>query len=229
MKSQPQKIELQAQIRTVLGGKVNALRQSGFVPAVLYGKGQEPISLQVPKKDFAKTFHTAGESTLIYVIVDGQSYPTIIHDIARDPRTDDVIHADFYKVRLDQKVKASIPVEFAGESPAVKSLGGIFIRNINELEVEALPQNLPHSIVIDISKLEKFGDQIMIKDIKPDGDFKIHGHEEEIIATVQEPISEEELQKSLETTTSVEDVEEIKKEKPEEVVEEGETPAAPAE
>ncbi|HWA64463.1 MAG TPA: 50S ribosomal protein L25, partial [Candidatus Paceibacterota bacterium] len=88
MKSQPQKIELQAQIRTVLGGKVNALRQSGFVPAVLYGKGQEPISLQVPKKDFAKTFHTAGESTLIYVIVDGQSYPTIIHDIARDPRTD---------------------------------------------------------------------------------------------------------------------------------------------
>src|SRR5262249_58119 len=134
MATKQQKIELNAQVRTVLGGKVKSIRKSGFVPAVLYGKGQEPISLQVPVKDFNKTFHMAGESTLLYLNVEGQSYPTIIHDIARDPMSDMILHADFFKVRLDEKIKARIPVAFTGESPAVKDLGGIFIRNVNELE-----------------------------------------------------------------------------------------------
>src|SRR3989344_7769014 len=129
MATHQHKIELAAEIRTIMGGKVAALRKTGFIPAVLYGKGQEPISLQVPHKDFNKTFQVAGESTLVYVNVAGQSYPTIIHDIARDPQSDDVIHADFYKVNLSEKIKTKVPVVFVGESPAVKDLGGIFIRN----------------------------------------------------------------------------------------------------
>src|SRR5258706_11973464 len=116
------KIELNAQMRSIMGGKVNQLRKSGYVPAVLYGKDQTPISLQVPQKDFNKTFHAAGESTLIYVTVDGKSYPTLIHDVARDPSTDAIIHADFYKVNLSEKIKTKIPVSFEGESPAVKDL-----------------------------------------------------------------------------------------------------------
>ena len=228
MATHQHKIELAAEIRTIMGGKVAALRKTGFIPAVLYGKGQEPISLQVPHKDFNKTFQVAGESTLVYVNVAGQSYPTIIHDIARDPQSDDVIHADFYKVNLSEKIKTKVPVVFVGESPAVKDLGGIFIRNINELEVEALPQNLPHEISIDITKLENFGDQIQVKDINLGKEVEILGNAEDIIATIQEPISEEELQASLETTTSVDDVKIVEKEKTaDEALDEAEAPAVP--
>ncbi|MEK9158075.1 MAG: 50S ribosomal protein L25 [Patescibacteria group bacterium] len=213
MSTNTHKIELTAQLRTVLGSKVKNIRESGFVPAVLYGKDQEPLTLQVPKKDFHKTFNTAGESTLVYVNLDNKTYPTIIHDVARDPSSDDIIHADFYKVNLSEKIKTKVPVEFIGESQAVKD-GGILIRNINEIEVEALPQDLPHEISIDISSLSAFGAQILLKDIKLGDKVEVHGNAEEIVATVQEPISEEALQASLETpTSSVDDVEIVEKPK----------------
>jgi len=225
-----QKIELNADVRTVLGGKVKALRKCGYIPAVLYGKGQESLSLQVPVKEFAKVLKEAGESTLVYVNVDGKTYPTIIHDVAKDTLTDGILHADFYRVRLDEKIKTNVPVVFVGESPAVKELGGIFVRNVNELEVEALPQNLPHELTIDISVLKNFGDKITIKDLKQGlGTLAelVTEDDEAIIAAVQEPMSEEELKASLETPTAgIEDVEVIKKEKEEEVAEE--TAEAPA-
>ena len=82
------KIELKAEARTILGSGVKALRKSGYIPAVLYGKGQESISLQIPVKDFNKVLKEAGESTLVYVEVGGHSYPTIIHDVALDPAKD---------------------------------------------------------------------------------------------------------------------------------------------
>jgi len=243
-----QKIELNAEMRTAIGGRLKSLRKSGYLPAVLYGKGQEPLPLQISLKDFNKTFKTAGESTLVYVNVgpvksfdetqdhgaSGQQvypiYPTIIHDVARDPVTDGILHADFYKVRLDEKIKTNVPVAFVGESPAVKELGGIFVRNVNELEVEALPQNLPHELTIDISVLKNFGDRITIKNLKQRLGALAElttKDDDAIIAAVQEPMSEEELKASLETPiVGVEDVEVIKKEKPEEVAEEtAETPA----
>jgi large subunit ribosomal protein L25 len=211
------KIELNAEPRAVLGGKVKALRRSGFIPAVLYGKGQEALNLQVPAKNFTKVLKEAGESTLVYVNVGDKSYPTIIHDVAIDPVKDDIIHADFYKVNLSEKIKTKVPVVFAGESFAVKDLGGIFVRNINELEVEALPQNLPHEITIDISSLKAFGDQILVKDLKLGADIKIEAEEDAILATVQEPKSQEELDAELASPSAgVEDVEVIEKEKKEE-------------
>jgi len=226
MTSHQTKIELNAQLRTVMGSKVKQIRESGFIPAVLYGKGQEPIALQVPNKDFKKTFKVAGESTLVYVTVDGQTYPTIIHDIARHPASDDIIHADFYKVNLSQKIKTMVPVAFIGESQAVKD-GGILIRNLNEVEVEALPQDLPHEINFDISALAAFGDQILLKDAKIDSKVEILGNVEEIVAAVQAPISEEALAASLETTgETVDDVKMVEKEKKaDEVLDEAEAPA----
>ena len=221
MVTKHQKLELNAQKREVIGNGLNSLRKSGYLPAVLYGKNQETIPLQVLLKDFSKTLKTAGESTLVYVDVDGQSYPTIIHDVAKDSLTDEVLHADFYKVRLDEKIKTNVPVVFTGEALAVKDLGGIFVRNVNELEVEALPQDLPHEITIDISSLKNFGDQILVKDIDLGTNVKVEAEADAIVATVQEPMSEEELKASLEApTVGVEEVEVIKKEKEEEVAEE---------
>lgn len=231
MATHQHKIQLDAQVRTILGGKVRQVRQAGFVPAVLYGKGQEPISLQVPQKNFNKTLKEAGESTLVYVNVDGQSYPTIIHDVARDPASDSVIHADFYKVNLSEKIKTNVPVVFVGEAPATKE-GGILVRNINELEVEALPQNLPHELTIDISVLKAFGDKITIGDLKKGlgGSVELTNEDNEAaIVAIQEPMSEEELKKMMEgDQKTVDDVEVIEKEKAEEVTEEGEPTSPPA-
>ncbi len=229
MVTQQHKIELNAQLRTVMGSKVKQIRKSGFIPAVLYGKGQDSIAIQVPNKDFNKTFREAGESTLIYVNIDGQTYPTIIHDIARHPASNDIIHADFYKVNLSNKIKTKVPVAFIGESQAVAD-GGIFIRNVNEVEVEALPQDLPHEITFDMASLVAFGDQILLKDAKIDSKVEVIGHADEIVATVQAPISEEALAASLETPgETVDDVKIVEKEKgADEVLDEAETPAPAA-
>lgn len=221
------KIQLKAELRDVTGRKVKAIRRAGFVPAVVYGRGLEPLIIQVPLKDFEKVYTEAGESTLVYLDVDSQSYPTIIHDVVKDPISDSLQHADFYKVRLDEKIHAKIPLNFVGESPAVKELAGILVKNVSELEVEGLPQDLPHDIKVDISSLKEFKDQILVKDLKISDKIVIEAKPEDIITLIQEPISEEELKAQLETpTVAAEDVEVIKKEKVEE--EAAEEPAAQA-
>lgn len=221
------KLELAASAREITGARVRHLRADGILPAVLYGKGQEAVNLQVPMKDFEHTYREAGESTLIYLNVGNDIYPTIIKDVGRDAVSGAPIHADFYKVSLTEKIKAMVPVVFVGESVAVKDLKAIFVRNVNELEVEALPQNLPHEISVDISSLANFGDQITLGDIKV-ADAVLVGGADEIIATVQEPKSEEELAAELaEPTTDVSAVEEIKPEKPVETEEGAEGETAP--
>ena len=222
-----QKVELQAQSRTIIGRASKTLRTQGLVPAVLYGHNFTSLNIQIPTKEFTKVYALAGESTLVYLKLDAEAYPTIIHDVTVDPVSDGIIHADFYKVRLDEKIKAKIPLVIVGESPAVKSLGGILVKNLNEIEVEGLPQDLPHQFDVDISKLEKFGDHFLVKDIKVSDKLTVMINSDDIIALIQEPISEEKLKESLETTstTTVEDVEMIKKEKKEEEVSDDTAPS----
>lgn len=213
-----QKIELQAEPRNITGRQVKSLRRAGFVPAVIYGRGFESVPIQVPLKDFERVYTEAGESTVVYLNVGGQDYPTIIHEVVRDAVSDAYLHADFYKVRLDEKISAKIHLNFIGESPAVKELGGILVKNISEVEVSGFPQDLPHQIDVDISGLAEFKSHVQIKDLSVSAKLEIKANPEVIVALIQEPISEEELKAQLEApvTGTTEDVEIIKKEKPEE-------------
>ncbi len=225
-----QRVEIYAQPRSIIGRASKTLRTKGVLPAVLYGNDFKSLNIQVSAKDFQKVYAEAGESTLVYVKLDKETYPTIIHDVATDAVSDALLHVDFYKVRLDEKIKAKIPVVIVGESPAVKGLGGILVRNINEIEVEGFPQDLPHQFEVDISSLAQFRDHVQIKDLKVPKNVEIQAGAEEIIALIQEPISEAKLKESLETASaSVDDIEVIKKEKAEVEPAEGETaPAEPA-
>lgn len=202
-----EKIELQAQIRQSVGRSLNSLRREGFLPSVIYGHNFENMPIQIKYKDFERVFKVAGESTLINLKIDDKEEPTVIKDIQKDPITDQIIHADFYKVSLKEKIKAKVPVIFTGESEAVKG-GGILVKTLSELEVEALPQNLPHELSVDISVLDKFGDEIKIKDIKISDGVSIQANPEDVIALVQEPKEEKEEA----VAPSVEEVEVIKKE-----------------
>ena len=216
-----QKLELNAQPREIVGQKVSGLRGQGLVPAVVYGRGMESVNVQIPVDDLSDIYEEAGESTLIYLNVGSESYPTIIAEVTRHPVSGAYIHADFQKVRLDEKVTAEVPLVYVGESPAVKDLSGILVKNINDVEVEALPTDLPHEIEVDISGLKTFEDQIIISDIKLEK-AEIVGHEaDDVVALIQEPKSQEELDAELAEPTG--DVSAVEVETGGEA--EGETPA----
>lgn len=222
------KIQIKAEKRSLGKSALRLARQGGYLPAIIYGRNFKPVAVQVRVKDFEEAYIQAGESSLVYVDLEKQSWPVIIHDVAKDYLAGSFLHADFYKVNLDEKITAEVPVILVGESPAVKSLGGILVKNINNIKVEALPQNLPSQIEVDVSKLQNFGEEILIKNLTLSAGVEIKDKLDAIIVLIQEPISQEELDKQLAVTEAgVENVEVIKKEK-EETAPEGEGEAEPA-
>ena len=204
-------MELKAKPRTELGKKTNALRRAGFLPAVVYGEGIKSQSISVPYKDFEKAYKEAGESTLLKLDVDGKSYNVLIHDIKNDPIKDTPLHADFYAVRMDKTIRTKVHIEFFGESPAVKNEGGVLVKVMQELEVEALPQDLPHELRVDLSGLLAFKSKLFVKDILLPKGVKILADQDEIIVLVETPRSEEELA-ALKETPTAEVVAEVKTE-----------------
>jgi len=210
-------LSLSANIRKTLGKKVKSLRKKDILPGVLYGPKIKPLPLEIDLKEFEKIYKETGESTLISLeVVDlKRKYLVLIHDLEKDPVTDRIIHIDFYQPSLEEEVTAAVPIIFEGVSLAVKELGGTLVRNIHELEVKALPQNLPHEIKVDISKLKTFEDDILVKDLVVPKEVKILKDPEESVALVTPPEKvEEELEKPVEE--KVEEVEEEKKEEREE-------------
>jgi len=187
-------LELKADPRIILGKKVSALRKTGFIPAVLYGHGKKPISITVNAKEFEGIFKEAGETTLLSLSADGKKHNVFIHDLERDILSGQVIHADFFEVKMDEKMKAKVPFVFIGESPAVKADGGVLVRAMQEVEVEALPQDLPKEIKVDISSLATFEDKIHIKDLALSGSVKILADLEETVALVSPPRSDKEME-----------------------------------
>lgn len=191
-------LELKAEIREDAGKKLKSLRKQGIIPAVVYGSGHKPISIQIDYKEFEKVFEQAGESTIIKLKVQSPKLKVddknvLIHDIAKDPVSDKFIHLDFYQVRMDKAIKAEVPLVFAGEAPAVKTLEGVLIKNITEIEVEALPKDLPHEIKVDISVLDAFDKHIRVKDLILSQGVKLHLDPEEVIVSVLPPRAEEEI------------------------------------
>lgn len=200
-------IILTANKRTHLGKTINQLRKQNILPGVVYGHGFDSTPLEMNEKEFKKAFKQAGENTLVSLQVEGQTIPVIIHDVQMHYLKDHPIHVDFYAVKMDEKLKARIPLHFVGESAAVKELGGVLVKNLFEIEVECLPVDLPHFFEVDISSLNTFEDAIRVSNIKVPEKVKVLAPADELIANVAAPRSEEEL-KSLEAEV-VEKVEEV--------------------
>lgn len=221
-------IGLTATKRTIKGKTVASLRKKGLLPAVLYGYKVETTDLELNEREFGKVFKQAGESTLINLTVDGKSQTVLIHDVQNHYLTDKPIHVDFFAVNMDEKLTATIPLHFEGESSAVKAMGGVLVKNIAEVEVECLPADLPHQIVVDISTLNTFEDAIHIKDLPVSDKVKILGNPEEVVANVAAPRTEEELA-SLSEKPVAEDVNAVEGVvKPEAPTEEAKTEEAEA-
>ncbi|OHA08678.1 MAG: hypothetical protein A3B37_01915 [Candidatus Sungbacteria bacterium RIFCSPLOWO2_01_FULL_59_16] len=186
--------EISAKHRTEIGKHLNSLRRAGVLPAVLYGEGVAATPLSVSVKDFGRVFSEAGETGLVSLSVEGKTYNVLVYDIASDPLTSEPVHVDFYAVRMDKPIEAKVPLVFTGESAAVRNEGGIIVKVLHELEVKALPKDLPHEIVVDIGTLEKIGDKIHVAGVALPGGVAALSGAEEVVALVLPPRAEAELE-----------------------------------
>lgn len=198
------------------------LRGGGFIPATLYGPEIKSSNLYVSAKEFVKIFQQVGENALFTLHIEKHKEKpmVLVHEVQRDPITGEIIHVDFFQPKLTQKIEAEIPVVFLGEAPAVKESGGTLIKNIQEITVKALPQDLPREISISVTGLATFDDKVFVKDITVNPGIEVLNDPDEIIAQVAPPEKvEEELAKPVEE--KVEEVEKV--EKPKKEKEEAET------
>ncbi len=198
-----------------------------YIPAVLYGPGIKNVLLEVDSGKVEKVYKETGGSSLISLEPKDESsknkYKVLIYDTQKDHLSGKIKHVDFYQPNLKEEVEVTIPLIFEGEPPAVKELGGTFVKNIQEINVKALPEKLPHDIKVNVENLKTFDDVILIKDLEVPSGVEILKDLEETVALVT-PIEdvEEELEKPIEE--DVESVETIKKDKKEdEESEEGES------
>jgi len=200
--------------------KVDALRKSGEIPAVFYGAGEATTSVSVSRIDFKKVWREAGESSAVKISMADKSIDALIHDVQTDPITDEPIHADFLAIDMNKKIKVNIQLEFEGVSPAVKSGLGNLVKVLHEVEVEALPKDLPHNLVVDISSLETLDNNITVADLKVPSGVTMITPETEVVASIVAQVEEKEEVAPVDLSAIEVSVEKGKKE------EEGEAPAA---
>lgn len=185
------------------------LRKTGIIPAVLYGHNIATTHLAISQNEFEKVFRKAGESTLVLLDVAGLGVRNVlIHDVQKHVVRSEPIHVDFYEVSMTEKLQTMVQLEFIGESAAVKAMGGTLVKVLNEIEVECLPQDLPHNLPVDISSLATFDDTIQVKDILVPAGVVVLSPAEEVVAKIQPPreVEAELSEPVVEDVTKVEGV-----------------------
>jgi len=146
--------------------KLGALRKSGKIPAVFYGAKETATPITLSTVEFKKIWRDAGESSAIKISTPNGDVDVLIHEVQVDPITDEPIHVDFLAIDMKKKIKVKVPLVFEGVSNAVKSGIGNLVKVLHEIEIEALPINLPQKLSVDISKLETLDNNIFVSDIK---------------------------------------------------------------
>lgn len=187
-------IQLSVEERVKAGSTLSSIRKSGRIPAVLYGHGDASQTVTVSALEFSRAYKEAGENTLVELILPkGKPINTLIYDVQTDPLSGKFLHIDFYRVRMNEKVEATVPLVFTGESLAVRGSGGVLVKALDEVEVSCLPGNIPHEFLVDIAALATFDDQIHVSDIAvPDG-VEMLSDAEAVVALVERPRTDEEI------------------------------------
>jgi len=178
--------------------KLAIIRSNGMVPGVVYGAQVENQLISVLSVDFEKILKTAGESSTIVLELENdktsktatQKIDVLIHDVQVDPVKGFPIHIDFLAIDMNKTIEVNIPIEFTGIAGAEKNGLGVLVKVLHEVEIEALPKDLPHNIIIDLSKLIALDDQIHIKDIVLPKGVTMKTNMDEVIALIA-PIKEE--------------------------------------
>ncbi len=177
------KIVLEAAKRSVTGKEVRYLRAEGVVPGVLYGPMFDAIPLQVPWTSLRPVLLEAGGSHVIQLNVAGEEYNALVRDVQRDPLRGDVLHIDFYRVRMDVAVRTEVPVVAVGSADAIEDAGGMFNQEMTSIMVECLPGDLPAHVEVDLSQLKEIGDHILVRDLPQLPGVTYHALPEDIVVS----------------------------------------------
>ncbi len=178
--------KLSAKLRDISGKKVSGLREGGEMPAVIYGGKGDTRNVTVDIIEFKKVLKGAGESSIVTLDLDGKKTDTLIHEVQFNPVTDEPVHADFFIVSQDKEIEVDVPLVFEGVPPAVKELGGSLIKVLHELPISALPKNLPHDIIVDVSTLNTLDSQILVSDLKLPAGVTATVEGDEVVASITE-------------------------------------------
>ncbi len=196
-------LKLEAKTRTLGRQSLKKLRAAGFVPAVVYGPQIDTLPIQVKKSEALKIYEQAGESSLIILDINGQDErQVIIKNISQSGVTSQLLHIDFFQVNMAEKLTTEVDLNFVGEAPAVKQLGGVVVKNFDAVEIECLPKDLVSHLDVDLSNLTELGSHITFADLKlPKGISLSNKHEmNEIVVAVEEPRA---VAAEIETTEEV--------------------------
>ncbi len=174
------------------GIKLGVLRKSGEIPAVFYGAGQDSTPVSISTIEFKKIWREAGESSAVKVSMGPKDIDVLIHEVQTDPVTDEPIHADFLAIDMNKKIKVKVPLEFEGISGAVKNGLGNLVKVLHEIEVEALPKDLPHKLTVDISTLETLDNIIIVSDIKLPTGIVVVTNGNDVVASIIAQVEEKE-------------------------------------
>src|SRR5581483_9693514 len=186
------KVALKVEKRTVVGKKVKNLRKEGMLPATVYGKGIQSLSVQVGTKEFETVFKEVGETGLVELSLPNEkARPVLVKNLQVDPKMSTPLHVDFYQVNLAEKIKANIAIEPVGEPKAVLDKVGLLETPMSEVEVEALPTDLPEKIEVNVEHLANIDDQIKVSDIKAPAGVEILTDPEQILFKIGELVTKE--------------------------------------
>lgn len=187
-------VKLNAQKREDLAkSATNEIRNSGRIPAVVYGKKKDPKTVSVDSVDLVKTVRDEGRNAIISLQVEGSdSVDVMLHDYQIDPIKDDLLHADFYIVNMSEEMDVEVSLRLDGESKGEKE-GGVLQQPFYEIQVRAKPNDIPEEIVVDVSELD-VNDSLSISDLKVTGNYEFLDDPDTTIASVVPPTAEEDLE-----------------------------------
>jgi large subunit ribosomal protein L25 len=186
-------VKITARVRDTKAEKPGQTRRQNEIPAVVYGKGKDNVSLAVNRGEFEKAYREIGHSAIADLEIDGKVKKVLVQEVEAHMVNDNILHIDFYEVNMTEKITTTVPLKFIGDSAAVLDLNGTLITNKSEVEIECLPADLPHEIEVDLSVLADFEATIHVSDIKVSDKVEIKDEPEELIASVEPPRTEEEL------------------------------------
>ena len=180
------RMELTAANRDVLGKKVKHLRRQGITPVHLFGHGIKSLALQCDNRELEGVLGQAGHTALINLKLEHEKRPrtVVVRDVDRDWHRGELVHVDFYQVRMTEKIKLEVPVVLVGEAPALKSKGNMLEHEMETLTVECFPGKIPAGIEVDISSLTEFDQAIRIKDVVLDKDIAVLNEPDLVLAKI---------------------------------------------
>jgi large subunit ribosomal protein L25 len=177
-----EKVVLNATKRDVVGKQVKALRREGKLPAVIYGRHTEPININLDAHSASLALGKLTSSSLVTISVDGTEYPTLVREKQRDYIKNRLLHVDFLAVSMTELLRTSVNVRFIGVSLAVKDYNAVLVKNLEQLEVECLPTDLPEAIDVDISALKRPGEGIRVRDVQISDKVRILNDSDTMVA-----------------------------------------------